>query len=152
MTRFWRRLVRLGFHLLYNELAWTYDLVSWVASLGEWRAWQKAALPYVCGRRVLEIAHGPGHMLLALEVAGYQALGLDLSSDMSRLAQRRLRRARVHVPLLRAKIPELPLAAGCFDSVLATFPNDFIVETATLSNLFRVLRPAAGLSLCPRDT
>ena len=75
----WQQLVRFGFRLLYNEMAWTYDMVSWSVSLGEWRLWQQAALPFVSGETVLEIGHGPGHMLLALQNMGVAVTGLDLS-------------------------------------------------------------------------
>ena len=149
LTELWWRLLRLGFRLLYNELAWTYDLVSWVVSLGEWRAWQRAALPFLQGPRVLEIAHGPGHMLLALDAAGYQVLGLDLSPAMGRQARRRLRRAGVRVPLLRAQVQALPLAGAAFDSVLSTFPTDFVAEPATLAAVYRVLRPGGVFVVVP---
>ncbi|MBM4425321.1 MAG: hypothetical protein FJ030_18410, partial [Chloroflexi bacterium] len=35
-----RFLLRLAFRLLYNEFAFTYDLVSWAVSVGQWRQWQ----------------------------------------------------------------------------------------------------------------
>ncbi|MCZ7544410.1 MAG: hypothetical protein M5R40_13175 [Anaerolineae bacterium] len=50
LERLWWALVRFGFRLLYNELAFTYDLVSRVVSLGQWRAWQRAAFS-LSGRR-----------------------------------------------------------------------------------------------------
>ena len=78
LMKLWFTLVGFGFRLLYNEFAWTYDGVSWLVSLGDWRRWQVAALPFIVGRDVLEIGHGPGHMLLALQNAGFAVVGLDL--------------------------------------------------------------------------
>ncbi len=121
---FWQKLVRFGFRLLYHELAWTYDVVSWVVSLGEWRRWQRAALPYVQGPRVLEIGHGPGHMLLALQMKGCRVMGLDLSPQMGRLARKRA----PSVPLVRGRVQDLPYAEGSFDTVLATFPTEYVVD------------------------
>ncbi|MCA9961747.1 MAG: class I SAM-dependent methyltransferase [Anaerolineales bacterium] len=133
-TKLWRNLIRFGFYLLYNELAWMYDVVSWVVSFGAWRDWQRAALPYVQGR-VLELGHGPGHMLLALQLAGHAAVGLDVSPFMGRQARRRV----PSVPLLRGRAQQLPFTAGSFDTVLATFPTPYVVEAETLRAVRRVL-------------
>lgn len=138
-AKLWWRLVRLGFHLLYNEMAWTYDGVSWLASLGQWREWQRAALPFVRGPRVLEIAHGPGHMLRALQACGYDVVGLDLSPFMGRMAAARLRRAGLNLPLVRGRGEGLPFAAASFDTVLTTFPTEFILQAETLRAVRRVL-------------
>ncbi len=150
----WKQFLRFGFRLLYNELAWTYDTVSWFVSLGEWRAWQQAALPLVKGSRVLEIGHGPGHMLLALDAAGYRVTGLDLSPYMGRQAARRFKKAGVSIPLIRGDAASLPLADAVFDTVLATFPTEYIANPAVLAEVHRVLGengrfliiPAAGFT------
>ena len=134
----WKRLLRFAFRLLYNELAWTYDFVAWCVSLGKWKAWGCTAIPHLRGRRILELAHGPGHLLIALRQAGYQPVGIDLSPAMSRLAARRLRRAGVPAPLVRCRAQALPFRAGCFDSAVAAFPTEYIVDRLTLSEAARV--------------
>jgi len=145
----WRQLIRFGFRLLYNELAWTYDAVSWLVSLGAWRAWQQTALLFIRGGRVLELGHGPGHMLLALGAAGYKAIGLDLSPHMGRLARRRLLRSGMATSLVRGQGQALPFATAAFDTVLATFPTDYIMNPATLAAVHRVLSPAGRLVIVP---
>lgn len=145
----WRRIVRFGFRLLYQEMAWTYDAVSWLVSLGEWRAWQQSALPYVCGRRVLEVGHGPGHMLVALAARGKQTVGLDFSPQMGRLARRNTQKSGVSVLLVRGKVQDLPLATAVFDTVLSTFPTDYIVDPATLLSVHRVLAENGRLIIVP---
>jgi len=133
-----RRFVRFGFQLLYHQLAFTYDAVAWLVSLGQWRAWGRTALDRVRGPRVLEIGHGPGHLLIALARSGRKPIGIDLSSQMSHIAQRNLRQAGVNVPQVRCRVQALPFRSGEFDSVVATFPTDYIADLATLREVQRV--------------
>ena len=146
LMKLWFTLVGFGFRLLYYEFAWTYDVVSWLVSLGDWRRWQLAALPFVAGRDVLEIGHGPGHMLLALQNARFEVVGLDLSPHMGRQARKRTQRT---VPLVCGIVQELPFETAVFDTVLSTFPTDYIVDPATLAAVHRVLRENGRLLIVP---
>jgi ubiquinone/menaquinone biosynthesis C-methylase UbiE len=150
MRRLWRRLVAFGFRLLYNELAWLYDAVSWTASLGRWRRWQYTALAFLPapGAWVLELGFGPGHLLVELAARGYRVVGIDLSRAMVRLAGRRLRGQQPSVPpvlLCRGRAAHLPFAPGSFDAIVATFPTAYIASPASLRGLARVLRPGGRL-------
>ena len=114
-----------------GPFAWTYDGVAWIASLGQWTNWALVALRFLEGPMVLELAHGPGHLQVALAQAGVQVTGLDLSPQMGRLTRRRLRRADLPVPLVRGRAQTLPLPDGAFNSVVATFPTEFIIDPRT---------------------
>jgi ubiquinone/menaquinone biosynthesis C-methylase UbiE len=144
-----RRLLRVFFGLLYNQMAWTYDLVSWVVSVGQWRSWQRSALPYLTGRPVLEVAHGTGNLLLDLVSLGLEPIGLDQSAAMSRIASRKLKRrlgsAELPVPLVRGQVQALPFATGCLSTLVSTFPTEFIMEAQVLSEFYRVLRPRGAM-------
>jgi ubiquinone/menaquinone biosynthesis C-methylase UbiE len=144
MFRLWWSFLRLFFRLLYNEFAWTYDVVAWVVSLGQWKAWGRTAIGHLHGKRILELAHGPGHLLLAMAEQGLAPVGLDLSPYMGRLARRRLNGNHT-VPLVRAHAQALPFCDGCFDSSVATFPTEFILDLATLQEAARVMRPDGRL-------
>lgn len=148
-----RRLVLFAFRLLYYELAFTYDLVSWTVSAGQWRSWQRAALPYLRGRRVLEVGHGTGNLLLDLVSSGLQPVGLDLSPRMSAIARRKLRRAlggpALPVPLVRASVDALPFATGSFPSLVSTFPTEYIGRPAAIAEFYRVLAPGGVLVSIP---
>jgi len=147
-ARAWWGLVRFGFRLLYNELAFSYDLVSRVVSLGQWRDWQRAALPHLNaspGARVLELAHGTGSFAIDLRGAGYRLASLDLSPAMGRLARRKLARWGYRGPLVRGRAQALPFGAGRFRAVVSTFPTDFIVDPRTLAEVARVLEPGGRL-------
>jgi ubiquinone/menaquinone biosynthesis C-methylase UbiE len=143
----WLALVRLGFRLLYNEMAFTYDAVSYVVSLGEWRAWQYGALDLLTtdSRRILELAHGTGHVQGRLHATGYWTVGLDLSRMMGRIARRRLRAAGAVPRLVNGTAARLPFASAAFDAVVCTFPTAFIVQPDVLWETRRVLRPGGRL-------
>jgi ubiquinone/menaquinone biosynthesis C-methylase UbiE len=142
----WARLISFGFRLLYNELAWLYDPVSWVVSLGQWRRWQQTALAYLpAAGGVLEVGFGPGHLLVDLAAAGYHPFGLDLSPFMLRLAQRRFRRRAGAANLVRGRASALPFAASVFDAVVLTFPTPFVYDPVWIGRLERVLKPGARL-------
>lgn len=140
----WKRLVRFGFRLLYNEMAWGYDAVSWAVSLGQWRSWQRSALAFVTGPRVLELGHGPGHMLAELCETDHQVVGLDLSPSMGKLA-----RKRAPAPLIRGMAQELPFPSGSFDTVLSTFPTEYITSPKTLGAVNRVLKSGGRFIIVP---
>jgi ubiquinone/menaquinone biosynthesis C-methylase UbiE len=148
-ARLLRRILHVFFRLLYYEFAWTYDFVSWAVSMGQWRDWQRTALPYLRGQVVLEVAHGPGHMLLALSRTGRRAVGLDLSPQMGRQAARRLRRHALPAQLARGSADALPFASGHFSSVLSTFPTEFVGHPAAIAEFHRVLQPGGAFVCVP---
>lgn len=145
MRRLWWDSLRFFFRLLYNEFAWTYDLVAWAVSLGQWKGWGRTTISHLRGKRVLELAHGPGHLLVAMAEHELSPVGLDLSPYMGRLAKRRLGKEGLAVPLVRARAQSLPFRDGCFDSAVSTFPTEFILDPATLREVARVTGPAGRL-------
>lgn len=148
----WWRLVRFGFRLLYNEMAWTYDGVSWVVSLGHWHAWQQAAIGHLevaTDAQILELAHGTGNLQIDLMAAGLKPVGYDLSPYMGRIARRKLRRAGLDARLARGMAQHLPFPAGQFDGVVSTFPTEFIIDPQMLREAHRVLKPGGRLVVVP---
>jgi ubiquinone/menaquinone biosynthesis C-methylase UbiE len=135
-----RWLLRFGFHLLYNELAWTYDWVSRAVSLGQWRHWQRAVIPRLSGQRVLEIAFGTGDLLIDMMAIGYhRPYGLDLSPYMIRITRTKLAKKGMAALLCQGRAQALPFANGVFNSIAITFPTDFICQPSALAEIGRVL-------------
>jgi ubiquinone/menaquinone biosynthesis C-methylase UbiE len=140
-----RWLIRLGFHLLYNQMAWTYDLVAWSVSFGQWSAWRRLALQFLQPGKTLEVAYGTGTFFVDLLDAGYTPVGIDLSPYMARLASKRLRHKRYALRLSQARVQALPFPSNYFANVVATFPTDYMLEDRTLSEICRVLKnPLTG--------
>lgn len=136
------RIRRFGFRLLYNEMAFIYDVVSRIASLGQWRCWQRSIFPFL-GRpmddTVLELAHGTGDLQVDLLEAGYRTVALDLSPTMGRITQRKLWRKGHHTTILRADVRGLPLKSSSFAAIVCTFPTAFVFRPDMLAELKRVL-------------
>jgi ubiquinone/menaquinone biosynthesis C-methylase UbiE len=124
---------------LYTEFAWAYDWVSWIVSLGRWTAWQRVALRYLVGERVLEVGCGTGHLLRELAGRVTQVVGCDRSATMLRQTRRRVGEG---APLARAQAQELPFAAASFDTLICTFPAPYIADPRTWAEFARVLAPA----------
>lgn len=146
--RLWWALIRFGFRLLYNEMAWTYDLVSRVVSLGQWQSWQRTAIPLLDappGSVVLELAHGTGSLQIDLARQGLVPLGLDISRAMGRIARRKLAREGIPARLMRADAGHVPLPDASVRAVVSTFPTDFILRPGVLGEAYRVLQPNGRL-------
>lgn len=135
-----RRFVRWAFERFYNEYAWSYDSVAWLVSRGLWQAWTQAALPFLEGQ-VLELGCGTGYVQLARAQQKLPIVGLDASPFMLGHSRKRLARAGYAAYLVQARSQKIPFADQSFDSVLSTFPSDYILHPDTLREIVRVLRP-----------
>lgn len=137
-------LLRVFFSLLYGPFAWAYDAVAWLVSLGRWQEWTRTALPHAHGR-TLEVGCGPGHLLTTMQQRARNAFGLDESRQMVALAVRRLKKHGLPTRLTRARAQALPYPALTFDTVIATFPSEYILDQETLKEIHRVLTPGGKL-------
>jgi ubiquinone/menaquinone biosynthesis C-methylase UbiE len=144
------RFLRIFFHLLYHSFAWAYDLVAWTVSLGRWRDWGKSVIPFIEGTRALELGHGPGHLQRILRDLSLFAVGLDESQQMGYLAKRRLLgNGYTQTNLARGLAQSLPFPIGSFDTVISTFPSEYIFEQSTLLEARRVLTSGGRLIVLP---
>jgi len=134
--------MRVFFTLLYHPFAFTYDLVAAVVSFGKWNDWVLSIIPFIEGTRILELGHGPGHLQRALRNRGLDSVAMDESAPMGRLAKRRLGNSH---RLARALAQEIPFASETFDTVISTFPSEYIFDMQTLSEARRILRSSGRL-------
>lgn len=144
-----RKFMRFFFHHFYHALAWTYDFVAAIVSIGRWKDWGRAALPHLHGKRVLEIGFGPGHLLVEMNQSGFQAVGLDESPQMIRQAKRNLARSQLPATLSRGYAQFLPFASDSFDSVVSTFPSEYVADPRTLAEVRRVLKEDGRFIIVP---
>lgn len=144
MPRLITGFLRVFFRLLYHSFAWSYDAVAWTVSLGRWTTWINSVIPFIRGRRVLELGHGPGHLQVDLARQGILAYGLDESRQMGRQAYYRVIKV-VQPKLTRGRAENLPFPEACFGTVVSTFPTEYILLPATLLEINRVLEPGGKL-------
>jgi len=137
------------FRLLYHEFAWFYDSFAALVSLGRWKTWVLSARPYINGSRVLEVGHGPGHLLKALLGSGIHAVGLDESLQMSGLAFKKLKMSGFEPLLVNGYAQYFPFPSASFDQVIATFPSEYISHPSTLAEISRILTPTGQLIVIP---
>ena len=141
--------LRLFFKHLYTTLAWSYDFVACVTSAGQWRTWQEAGVECLSPDRVLEIGFGTGHLLSSLSDTGYDIFGIDPSKEMVRITSERLGKLARSPRLARAKAQALPFKSNEFQSILSTFPSEYIYDPFTIREAWRVLKPGGTLVIIP---
>jgi SAM-dependent methyltransferase len=155
-----RSFLRFFFYLLYHPFAFAYDLVAATVSLGRWKDWVTSVVPFLEGTRILEIGHGPGHLQRILLSRNLFAVGLDESAPMGRLARRNLKHALASnsstkpgdytkIKLVRGLAPYLPFPNGSFDTLVATFPADYILEPLMIEEAHRILRGGGRFVILP---
>ncbi|HEU5349620.1 MAG TPA: class I SAM-dependent methyltransferase [Ktedonobacterales bacterium] len=135
------------FGLLYRN-RYLYWFASTVPFAGQWRIWQRLVLPRIRGTRVLEIGCGPGKLLADMVRAGYICAAVDRSPQMVAAARDELRRqglAEREAPISLTDVQHLPYLGASFDTVVSTFPTEYIYEPASLREVARVLRPGGRL-------
>jgi ubiquinone/menaquinone biosynthesis C-methylase UbiE len=147
-----RALLRFFFRLLYHEFAFTYDLVSWTVSVGQWREWQRQVIPHIVGDKVLEVAHGTGDLQIDLAAAGYRPVAFDLSPFMGRIAQRKLARRKLSPPFVRGAVQALPFVSNHFTTLVSTFPSEFIIDPKAVREFYRILAPDGRMVFIPAAT
>ena len=133
-------LIKTGFHLLYHQMAWSYDLIAWAVSFGQWSAWRRLALQFMQPGPTLELAYGTGAFFVEMLDRGYQPVGIDVSPYMARIAGKRLRKNTPNLRFSQAKAQALPFPNSTFTNIVATFPTDYLLEDETLAEIHRVLR------------
>jgi ubiquinone/menaquinone biosynthesis C-methylase UbiE len=162
--------LRLFFRLLYHQFAFAYDLVAALVSFNHWKDWVRSVVPFIQGNRILEIGHGPGHLQRMLLDRNLIAVGLDQSAQMGRLARRNLTHrfnprsqftsaahflsrsapyAYTKINLTRGMAQRLPFRSESFDTIVATFPTEYINQPQTLTEVKRCLLEDGRLIVLP---
>lgn len=134
------------FQLLYNNRH-LYWFASTIPFAGQWRTWQRLVLSRMKGNSALEIGCGLGDLLADIIEAGYECYAVEQSEEMVNAARHTLQQRHLDVPerIVQGSSQEIPFPDCSFDNVISTFPNEYIYDSKTISEIKRVLRPKGRL-------
>ena len=91
--------------------------------------------------RILDAGCGGGGTVVSLAEESRFAVGLDIEPRFEQAGTRLGAEKAIHnASFLRGDAASLPFRDGCFDSTVATFPSEYILDQATLRGVARVLR------------
>lgn len=137
---------RALFETLYKN-KYLYRFASTVPFAGQWRVWQRLVLPRLRGHDVLELGCGLGDLLADMLAAGYHCQAVERSPQMVAAARETLQRRKVGTSstVIQGSAQGLPFSDASFDTVVSTFPSEYIYESDTIAEVSRVLRPGGRL-------
>ncbi|MGZ3616438.1 MAG: class I SAM-dependent methyltransferase [Ktedonobacteraceae bacterium] len=140
------RLRKLLFETLYKN-KYLYRFASSVPFAGQWRVWQRLVLSRIGGHDVLELGCGLGDLLADMSEAGYFCHAVEQSPQMVRATRETLQRRKLDkkVTVIQGSAQHLPFSNASFDTVVSTFPSEYIYDPDTIAEVVRVLRQGGRL-------
>ena len=134
------------FETLYKN-RYLYRFASTVPFAGQWRVWQRLVLARLKGHDVLELGCGLGDLLADMLEAGYNCHAVEHSPAMVAAARDTLQQRNLDAGsrVLQGMAQYIPFPDAAFDTVVSTFPSEYIYDPDTLSEVERVLRPGGRL-------
>ena len=130
------------FETLYKN-RYLYRFASTIPFAGQWRVWQRLILPRITGIDVLELGCGLGDLFVDMLNAGYNCRAVEYSPQMVAAARDTLRKHKIGQTawIIQGSAQHLPFSDSSFDTVVSTFPSEYIYDPDTLAEIERVLRP-----------
>lgn len=134
------------FETLYKN-RYLYRFASTVPFAGQWRVWQRLVLPRVVGHDVLEFGCGLGDLLADLLAAGYNCYAVEQSPQMVAAARDTLKSHGLgtQATVIQGSAQHVPFSDASFDTVVSTFPSEYIYDPDTIAEVERILRPNGRL-------
>lgn len=135
---------------LYGRIAWRYDLVNTLQSLGTDACARRKAASVVATGTVLDLGTGTGKLAAAvLRKGAARVVCMDRSVPMLTLAAARFKDKRFvgKVYLVRGDAGRLPFKRGVFDGVVSAFVLRNVPNLpGVLAEAARVSRPGASFA------
>lgn len=134
------------FETLYKN-RYLYRFASTIPFAGQWRTWQRLVLSRLHGYKVLELGCGLGDLLADMVEAGYNCRAVEHSIEMVDAARSTLVERCQGEPtwVIQGQSQHLPFTDASFDSVVSTFPSEYICDPNTIAEVERILSPGGRL-------
>lgn len=134
------------FETLYKN-RYLYRFASTVPFAGQWRTWQQQVLSRIHGKDVLELGCGLGDLLADMLETGYNCRALEHSPQMVAAARDTLHKRHLGqaATIIQGSAQSIPFSDASFDTVISTFPSEYIYDPDTISEVARVLRSGGRL-------
>lgn len=136
---------------MFGAIAWRYDLLNRLLSLGLDQRWRQEAARLALAKqpeRILDVATGTADLALRLKRYRPEAevIGVDFVPAMLELARRKAARQKLAIRLEEGDGLNLPYPDQSFDALTIAYGlRNFADYQRGLSEFYRVLRPGGRL-------
>ncbi len=137
---------------MFNNIAGKYDFLNHFLSLGIDKIWRKRViklLGHIQKPNILDVATGTGDLaLLAHKRLGCKVTGVDISTGMLEVAERKIKERGVEefVSVVEGDSENLPFDDNSFDAVMVAFGvRNFENLNKGLTEMTRVLKPGGRM-------
>ncbi len=134
----------------YNWMAKGYDAFMIVFPL--WKKWIKKVIPYIKGKKILEVSFGSGYLMTQYATNDFDIYGIDYNEKMLEIASKKMSSNKISTKLSIANVEILPFPDNTFDTVINTmaftgYPNG----DKAMAEFKRVLKEEGKLLLVDFD-
>lgn len=134
----------------YNWMAKGYDAFMTVFPL--WKNWIKKVIPYIEGKKILEVSFGSGYLMSQYAKDDLDIYGIDYNEKMLELTSKKMRSKNIDAKLSKENVEKLPFPDSTFDTVINTMAfTGYPDGDKAMSELKRVLKKGGKLLLVDFD-
>jgi demethylmenaquinone methyltransferase / 2-methoxy-6-polyprenyl-1,4-benzoquinol methylase len=139
---------------MFDNIAYRYDFLNHLLSLGIDISWRKKAVNYIgeiSPKRILDVASGTGDFAFeSLTLHPEKVIACDISEGMMKYGREKAHQLNVEaiIEFLKADSESLPFQTASFDAITVGFGvRNFEHLEAGLSEIFRVLKPGGRVAI-----